>query len=42
MAARRVRDLLGLDNLFKGEDFLQVGAAVCVCGWVGGVRGLQS
>eukprot|EP00198_Chlamydomonas_reinhardtii_P001173 XP_001690508.1 predicted protein [Chlamydomonas reinhardtii] len=33
VAARRVRDLLGLDNLFKGEDFLQ---AVDWCGKFGG------
>ncbi|KAG2448902.1 hypothetical protein HYH02_006250 [Chlamydomonas schloesseri] len=33
VAARRVRDLLGLDSLFKGEDFLQ---AVDWCGKFGG------
>ncbi|KAG2432824.1 hypothetical protein HXX76_008558 [Chlamydomonas incerta] len=33
VAAKRVRDLLGLDSLFKGEDFLQ---AVDWCGKFGG------
>ena len=35
VAVRRVRELLELPNLFKGEDFLQVR----VCGWVGGWGG---